>query len=109
MHLQVHATDPDVLEPQLGRARSKGCIRIPATLDVFLDRRGVLDDDYERSAARGENFWVLRPDRPASRWAGRYLVVVDSDRTARPPWSPASRAGARRARHPVGCPAVADR
>ena len=50
MRLQMHATDPDLLERRLGSAQSKGCIRIPATLNRFLDRHGVLDADYERAA-----------------------------------------------------------
>ncbi len=45
MRLQVHATDAALLEPRLGRVGSKGCIRISAPLNVFLDRHGVLDAD----------------------------------------------------------------
>lgn len=80
MRLQVHSTDPAQLEPWLGAARSKGCIRVPATFDDFMDRRGVLDADCEQALAEGREFWVLRPDREATRWPGRYLVVVDSER-----------------------------
>ena len=87
MRLQVHATDPDLLEPQLGRARSKGCIRIPAALDEFLDRRGILDEEYLAAADAGAALWVLRGDRDPTRWPGKYLVVVDSARTARPAWA----------------------
>jgi hypothetical protein len=86
MRLQVHATDPDLLEPLLGRARSKGCIRIPAAVNEFLDRRGILDADYEEAAAQGRTHWVLRADRQPARWPGRYLVVVDSGRRTRPQW-----------------------
>lgn len=88
MRLQMHATDPNVLEPRLGRAASKGCIRIPATLNVFLDRYGILDADYEQAAARGDPPWVLRRDRAPIAWPGRYLVIVDSQAQLRPPWSP---------------------
>lgn len=101
MRLQVHATDPDLLEPQLGTVHSKGCIRIPATLDVFLDRRGVLDEDYERVAESGNTPWVLLPNRETTRWPGRYLVIVDSARAARPAWS---KPGARRTPRPAECP-----
>jgi hypothetical protein len=97
MRLQVHATDPDQLERQLGAARSKGCIRIPATLDDFLDRRGVLDADYEAAVANGQNFWVLRAARETTRWPGRYLVVIETAREQRPDWSPAPSGRARRA------------
>ena len=54
MRLQMHATDPDKLEQRLGRADSKGCIRIPASLNRFIDRYGILDADYELAVARGE-------------------------------------------------------
>lgn len=85
MRLQVHATDPDRLEPNLGIPLSKGCIRVPATLNTFLDRYALLDADY---AAAGHPFFVLRPDRTPAPWPGRDLLVLDSQRTARPVWSP---------------------
>ena len=40
MRLQMHATDPDQLERRLGTAQSKGCIRIPASLNEFISGRG---------------------------------------------------------------------
>jgi hypothetical protein len=91
MRLQVHATDPQLLEPRLGQRESKGCIRIPATLNDFLDRYGILDADYERALREGQPLWLLRPDRTPTPWAGRYLVIVDTARAARPTWSPAPR------------------
>jgi hypothetical protein len=91
MRLQMHATDPQLLEPRLGQRESKGCIRIPATLDEFLDRNGILDADYERALNAGQALWVLRADRTPTRWPGRYLVIVDSARAERPVWSPAPR------------------
>jgi hypothetical protein len=45
MRLQMHATDPVYLEPRLGTVQSKGCIRIPATLNAFIDHYGLLDAD----------------------------------------------------------------
>jgi hypothetical protein len=87
MRLQLHATDPQRLEPRLGQRASKGCIRIPATMNTFVDRRGVLDAAYEDALAQGRRFWVLRPDREPTPWSGRYLVVVDSQRSARPAWT----------------------
>lgn len=87
MRLQVHATDPELLEPQLGRPRSKGCIRIPASLDEFLDRRGILDRDYVAAREAGASLWVLRADQAITRWPGRYLVVVDSLASSRPAWA----------------------
>lgn len=92
MRLQMHATDPDVLENRLGTAQSKGCIRIPATLNVFLDHYGILDGDYEAAMAEGKSFWVLPQDRRPTPWSGRYLVIVDTQRTARPAWARPPRA-----------------
>ncbi len=92
MRLQLHATDPRQLEPRLGQRASKGCIRIPATLNTFLDRRGVLDAAYEEAMAAGRRFWVLRADRQPTPWPGRLLVVVDSQRAARPDWAVPPRA-----------------
>lgn len=92
MRLQMHSTDPDLLEPRLGLPHSKGCMRIPTTLNRFLDRYGILDADYERALTEGKTFWVLRPDREPTPWSGRYLVVIDSERSERPEWaSPPSR------------------
>lgn len=88
MRLQVHATDPDRLESQLGRPRSKGCIRIPASLNRFIDQYGIIDAEYERAVREGRPPWVLRPDREPVAEAGKYLVVIDSGRKARPAWSP---------------------
>ncbi|WP_425573216.1 L,D-transpeptidase [Paraburkholderia caribensis] len=89
MRFQMHATDPDKLEPILGIRHSKGCVRIPASLNVFLDHYGILDRDYEALVADGRSLWVLHSDRVATPWAGRYIVVVDSQRKGRPAWSPA--------------------
>jgi hypothetical protein len=88
MRLLLHATDPDYLEPHLGQQWSKGCIRIPATLNTFIDRYGLLDADYETALANGKTLWVIRADRLATPWSGRYLVIIDSDSTERPAWSP---------------------
>lgn len=89
MRLQMHATDPDLAEPYLGTRRSKGCIRIPASLNDFLDRYGILDEDYESALAQGQRLWVLRKDRTPAAHPGRYMVIVDSERDRRPIWSPA--------------------
>jgi len=50
IRLLVHATDPDYLEQRLGRPASKGCVRIPAAMNRYLDHYGVLDAEYEREA-----------------------------------------------------------
>jgi hypothetical protein len=89
MRLAMHATDPERLEARLGSIASEGCIRIPASLNHFLDHYGVLDADYEVALEAGKTLRVLLPDRQALPWPGRYLIVVDSEATERPLWSPA--------------------
>lgn len=88
MRLQLHATDPVYLESRLGSAQSMGCIRIPASLNVFLDRYGILDADYEAHAKQKHIASMLRADRIATPWSGRYLLIIDSRRLHRPEWSP---------------------
>ncbi len=105
MRFQMHATDPDKLEPLLGMRHSKGCVRIPSTLNTFFDHHGILDAQYEARAAEGESMWVLKPTRQTTPWAGHYLVVVDSRAKARPAWSPGPGKAAR-ARTPVGANSV---
>jgi hypothetical protein len=83
MRLQMHATDPKFLAPRLGTSQSKGCIRIPATLNTFIDRHGILDGDYEDAMAAGQRFGVLSKTRQPTRWSGRYLVIVDTGRGSR--------------------------
>ncbi|ACR32101.1 hypothetical protein [Burkholderia glumae] len=89
MRFQMHSTDPDKLEPLLGIRHSKGCVRIPGSLNAFLDHRGILDADYETRAAQGELPRILRdaPREPTPD-AGRYLVVIDTATAKRPAWSP---------------------
>ena len=88
LRLQMHATDPDLAAQKLGTAQSEGCVRIPAALNDFIDLYGLLDDDYARAVAGGENLWVLNKKRTPTINPGRYMVVIDSDRPERPDWSP---------------------
>lgn len=88
MRLQMHATDPYLLEAKLGTPQSKGCIRIPATLNEFIDRLGLLDAEYELAADLGIQPWILRAQRTPAYGPGRYLIVVDTERRTRPDWSP---------------------
>jgi hypothetical protein len=83
IRLQMHATDPDYLEQRLGRPASEGCVRIPATMNRFLDRHGVLDADYERDAPHDPRLAsVLLPDRVPTPLAGDTMIVVDSAQPA---------------------------
>jgi hypothetical protein len=79
IRLLLHATDPDVLEPRLGRPASQGCVRVPAGMNRFLDAHGVLDAEYERGAADDPKLAaVLLPERTPTSLAGDLLVIVDS-------------------------------
>ncbi|CAE6764105.1 hypothetical protein R69658_03305 [Paraburkholderia aspalathi] len=89
MRFQMHATDPDRLEPLLGIRHSKGCVRIPASLNAFIDHYGILDAEYVALVESGKSLWVLKSDRQVTPWAGRYIVVVDSARKSRPAWATA--------------------
>ena len=88
IRLQMHSTDPDRLEMREGSAQSKGCIRIPATLNAFIDRHGILDQDYENAMTAGKTFWVISKDRKGTPFSGKFLLVVDTKRSERPAWSP---------------------
>lgn len=88
MRLQLHSTDLLHLEPKLGSTQSKGCIRIPATLNKLLDHYGILDADYEQNKFKINVRNALDADREINLWAGKYLIVVDSRRLNRPDWSP---------------------
>jgi hypothetical protein len=88
IRLEMHATDPDYLEQRLGRPASEGCVRVPATMNRFLDIHGVLDADYERAALDDPRFrGLLRSEREPTLLAGNAMVVVDSsqDRHVTPP------------------------
>jgi hypothetical protein len=95
MRLQMHATDPTYLEPRLGTIQSKGCVRIPASLNRFIDHYGLLDADYEEAMREGAHFWMLDPYRQSTPWSGRYLIVVDSGSSERPTWTRVSDSGCR--------------
>jgi hypothetical protein len=60
----------------LGRPQTDGSVLLPASLVAFLDRFGVLDAGRTVGAAGGEEL----------PFAGRYMVVVDSERLDRPEW-----------------------
>ncbi len=78
IRLLVHATDPDLLEPRLGRPASQGCVRISAAMNRFLDRHGVLDREQEAAAREDMRVAATLPaDRTPSPLAGGLLVVID--------------------------------
>ncbi|MEX4000153.1 L,D-transpeptidase [Paraburkholderia sp. EG285A] len=92
MRFQMHATDPDRLEPLLGIRHSKGCVRIPATLNAFIDHYGIIDAEYQALVDAGKSLWVLHSDREITPWAGRFVVVVAARPRARRRSPPSARA-----------------
>lgn len=76
----MHATDPLYGESRLGETNSKGCIRISAKLNNFLDRYGILDKEYEEKKNLKSVSWLLRKDRLPAIFAGKYLLVGDSEK-----------------------------
>ena len=92
IRLQMHATDPDLLERRLGRPASEGCVRLSSTMNRFLDRHGVLDADYERVATTDVRYSaLLSPQRTPTTLAGRLLIVIDTSQPANDPPTSASR------------------
>ena len=90
IRLEMHATDPTVLEPRLGRADSEGCIRIPTKFDSFLDRHGLIDAELRDAAQTERRFAALLPkDATPSPIAGEWVVVVDTSDPAAVPSDPA--------------------
>jgi hypothetical protein len=82
----MHATDPAVLEQRIGRTASQGCVRIPSSMNLFLDKQGVLDAGYESAAVTDIRYRaLLLRDRTGSVLAGDALVVVDSSLPAGTP------------------------
>jgi hypothetical protein len=71
MRLQMHATDPDRLEPRLGQRESNGCIRIAATLDGLIDHCAVLDAVCDEALREGHRLRVRPTDRVQTHWSGR--------------------------------------
>lgn len=83
IRLLMHATDPDVLEPRLGRPDSKGCVRVSAAMNIFLDRHAVLDADYLRHREQSPAIAAILPvESDPFPYPGTYLVIFDS---AEPP------------------------
>lgn len=78
IRLLMHATDPVFGEARLGKVDSKGCVRIPAKLNRFLDHYGILDREYELKKDSKRVSWVLKPDREPAIFAGKYMLVGDS-------------------------------
>ena len=87
IRLQMHATDPTLLERRLGRPASEGCVRVSSAMNRFMDGHGVLDADIERAAVDDARYRaLLRPDRTPTPIAGRLMIVIDDrDPVSEPP------------------------
>jgi hypothetical protein len=83
VRVEMHATDPNVLEQRIGRADSEGCIRLPDALNRFLDRHGVIDAAIERLGETDGGYRaLLSPELDPTPLAGDAVIVVDSSE----PW-----------------------
>lgn len=79
IRLLMHSTDPTYLAQRIGRPASEGCIRVPADMNKFMDRHGVLDVDYQQAAIDDIAFRAILPrNAEPTPLAGDMLVVVDS-------------------------------
>ena len=89
VRVEMHATDPAVLEQRLGRADSEGCIRLPDALNRFLDRRGIIDADLERLGETDIGYRaLLSPYLEPTPIAGDAVIVVDSSEPWVKPYPP---------------------
>ena len=90
VRLEMHATDPTVLESRLGRPDSEGCIRIPSKFDSFLDLHGLIDAQLQEAAKTERRFAALLPkDATPTPLAGQIVVVVDTSDPSALPSDPA--------------------
>lgn len=76
IRMQMHATDPQYLEPRLGQPASKGCVRVSAETNQFLDKFAILDKNIENSSQS----WALKKDRTPVKEEGSFILVINSDK-----------------------------
>jgi hypothetical protein len=89
VRVEMHATDPAVLEQRLGRADSEGCIRLPDAVNRFLDRHGIIDADLERLGQTDSGYHaLLSPYLVPTPIAGDAVIVVDSSEPWAKPYPP---------------------
>jgi lipoprotein-anchoring transpeptidase ErfK/SrfK len=75
IRMQMHATDPDYLESKLGTPRSKGCVRISAETNKFIDSYGLIDRNIEKD---NPNHFVLKHKRNTVKEEGSFVLVINS-------------------------------
>jgi len=89
VRVEMHATDPNVLEERIGRADSEGCIRLPDALNRFLDRHGIIDAAIERLGETDGGYRaLLSPELDPTPLAGDAVIVVDSSEPWAKPYPP---------------------
>jgi hypothetical protein len=89
VRVEMHATDPNVLEARIGRADSEGCVRLPDSLNRFLDRHGIIDAAIERLGDTDGGYRaLLSPVLEPTPLAGDAVIVVDSAEPWAKPYPP---------------------
>jgi hypothetical protein len=89
VRVEMHATDPNVLEARIGRADSEGCVRLPDSLNRFLDRHGIIDAAIERLGDTDSGYRaLLSPELDPTPLAGDAVIVVDSSEPWAKPYPP---------------------
>jgi hypothetical protein len=89
VRVEMHATDPNVLEERIGRADSEGCIRLPDALNRFLDRHAIIDAAIEQLGETDVGYRaLLSPKLDPTPLAGDAVIVVDSSEPRAKPYPP---------------------
>lgn len=78
------STDPRLPEQRLGAVQSLGCVRIPASLNEFLDQTESSAGTMRRRTQVGRRLRDLPCDGEPTRWTGSNLLIVDSQPKERP-------------------------
>jgi len=84
VRLEMHSTDPANLAHRIGRPDSEGCIRIPASLNEFLDKHGVIDRALTAAAPSDPaTAQLISKQEGPTPLAGSAIIVYDSSELPR--------------------------
>jgi len=84
VRLEMHSTDPANLAHRIGRPDSEGCIRIPASLNQFLDKHGVIDRALTAAAPTDPaTAQLISRQQNPTPLAGSAVIVYDSSEPQR--------------------------
>ena len=78
IRLLMHATDPDYGESKLGSVQSKGCVRVSAKFNIFVDELGALDRLYVERLTEAKFKAIVSKQYVPHGFEGRFLLVADS-------------------------------